>query len=164
MLPATLKDERGSFYSKGVRQYIKEHFSKDKSFRITGTRIESYIDDMMSSQFCLCPEGWHAWNPRPYQAVILGCIPVLLSEEIELAFEDTIDYSKFMVRIRPGDVSKLKTILKSIDSSEIEAMQSEMERIWRLFSYGPNGLAPHMILDALGRKRTPNHIHRSYLV
>lgn len=163
VVPATLKDERGSFYSKGVRQYIKEHFSKDKSFRITGTRIDSYINDMMSSQFCLCPEGWHAWNPRPYQAVILGCIPVLLSEEIELAFEDTIDYSKFMIRIRPSDVSKLKTILKSIDSSEIEAMQNEMEKVWQYFSYGPKGLAPYMILDALGRKKTPNHIHRSYL-
>lgn len=164
VLPATLKDERGSFYSKGVRQYIKEHYSKDRQFRITGTRVDTYIHDMMSSLFCLCPEGWHAWNPRPYQAVILGCIPVLLSEEIELAFEDTLDYSKFMVRIKPKNVSKLKEILKSIPSSEIKAMQEEMERIWSLFSYGKNGLAPYMILDALGRRKPPNHIHRSYTV
>ena len=158
-----VKDERGAFYSKGVRQYIKQHFSKDPDFRITGTRVDTYITDMMSSRFCLCPEGWHAWNPRPYQAVILGCIPVLLSEEIELAFEDTVDYSKFMVRIKPSDISRLKTILKAVSEHEIKSMQEELEKVWKLFSYGKNGLAPYMILDTLARRKSPNHIQRNYL-
>lgn len=162
VLPADLKDERGSFYSKGVRQYITKHFTEDPFFRITGTRVDTYIHDMMSSRFCLCPEGWHAWNPRPYQAVILGCIPVLLSEELELAFENVLDYSKFMVRVKPADVSKLKEILGLISEHEVRGMQEEMEKVWRLFSYGQNGLAPYMILDALARRKSPNHIQRNY--
>ena len=162
VLPINLTDERGSHYSKGVRQYIKEHFSSDKDFRITGTRIKSYIQDMMSSNFCLCPEGWHAWNPRPYQAVQLGCIPVLLSEEIELAFEEIISYDKFMVRVKPSQVSNLKAILEGIPEYKISAMQTEMKRIWRLFSYGKNGLAPLMVLKMLARRKTPRHIQRSY--
>ena len=124
--------------------------------------MTSYIEDMMSSKFCLCPEGWHAWNPRPYQAVLLGCIPVLLSEEIELAFEEMIDYSKFMIRVHPQDVSKLKSILTAVPEYEVEAMRKEMERVWRLFSYGSRGLAPHMIMKALARRKTPQHIQRSY--
>ena len=162
VLPINLTDERGSHYSKGVRQYIKEHFSSDPKFRITGTRIKTYIEDMMSSVFCLCPEGWHAWNPRPYQAVMLGCIPVLLSEEIELAFEEVLDYSKFMVRVRPTDVGKWKTILKSISPAEIESRRREMERVWRVFSYGHRGLAPNMILKMLARRKSPHHIRRTY--
>ena len=162
VLPLNLTDERGSHYSKGVRQYIKEHFSHDKDFRITGTRVTTYIKDMMSSTFCLCPEGWHAWNPRPYQAVQLGCIPVLLSDEIELAFEDVIDYSKFMLRIRPSEVGKLKSILLSVSPTEITNMQKEMERIWRLFSYGPQGLAPYMVLKMIARRKPPHHIRREY--
>lgn len=158
-----VKDERGAFYSKGVRQHIKHQFTNDAEFRITGTRVDSYIHDMMSSKFCLCPEGWHAWNPRPYQAAILGCIPVLLSEEIELAFEDAVDYSKFMVRVRPSDVKKLKTLLKSVSENEIRSMQRELEKVWKLFSYGKNGLAPYMILDALARRKSPTHIQRNYL-
>ena len=160
-----VKDERGAFYSKGVRQYIKKQFSNDPAFRITGTRVNTYIQDMMSSTFCLCPEGWHAWNPRPYQAVILGCIPVLLSDEIELAFEDVVDYSKFMVRVKPSDVSRLKRILESISDQEVESMQRELERVWRLFSYSKGtGLAPYMILDALARRKSANHVRRSYRV
>lgn len=162
VLPLNLTDERGSHYSKGVRQYIKEHFSHDKDFRVTGTRVNTYVNDMMSSIFCLCPEGWHAWNPRPYQAVQLGCIPVLLSEEIELAFEEVIDYSKFMLRVRPSDVAKLKSILLSVSQDEIENMQREMKRIWRLFTYGPRGLAPLMILKMLARRKIPHHIKREY--
>ena len=158
-----VQDERGSFYSKGVRQYIKQHYSNDPKFRITGTRVDTYIRDMMSATFCLCPEGWHAWNPRPYQAAILGCIPVLLSEEIELAFEDAVDYSKFMIRIRPADVSRLKSLLESVSQHEVRSMQRELEKVWRLFSYGKGGLAPHMILDALARRKSPNHIQRNYI-
>ena len=164
VLPINLTDERGSRYSKGVRQYIKEHYSNDPDFKITGTRVTSYIEDMMSSKFCLCPEGWHAWNPRPYQAILLGCIPVLLSEEIELAFEDAIDYSKFMLRVHPREVSKLKTILAAIPDYEVDAMRREMERVWRLFSYGSHrGLAPLMIMKALARRKTPQHIQRSFI-
>ena len=159
----SVKDERGSFYSKGVRQYIKKHYSHDPDFKITGTRIDTYIHDMMSSTFCLCPEGWHAWNPRPYQAVILGCIPVLLSEEIELAFEDFIDYSKFMIRVRPKDVNKLKTILTSVESNEVKMMQKEMEKVWKLFSYSKGGLAPYKILEALAKRKPHHHIYRTYL-
>ena len=162
VLPINLTDERGSHYSKGVRQYIKEHFSGDDDFRITGTRIRTYNQDMMSSKFCLCPEGWHAWNPRPYQAVLLGCIPVLLSEEIELAFEEIIDYEKFMVRIKPSHVSNLKNILEGIPDADVKAMQMEMEKVWRLFSYEENGLAPLMVLKMLARRKTPQHIQRTY--
>ncbi len=156
------RDARGVQYSRGVRQYIKENFSNDPDFRITGTRSDTYIQDMMSSVFCLCPEGWHAWNPRPYQAIILGCIPVLISEEIELAFEDVIDYSKFMLRVRPADVSQLKFILSQISEEEVQAKRRGLERVWRLFSYGPRGLAPHMILKMLARRKSPNHIRRDY--
>ena len=162
VLPFDLTDERGSHYSKGVRQYIKDHFSHDKDFRITGTRVNTYIKDMTSSIYCLCPEGWHAWNPRPYQAVQLGCIPVLLSDEIELAFEEVIDYSKFMLRVRPSDVGQLKSILLSISPGEIASMQSEMRRVWRLFSYSSAGLAPHMVLKMLARRKPPHHIRREY--
>ena len=163
VLPINLTDKRRSHYSKGVRQYIKKHFSKDKSFRITGTRVSTYVNDMMFSKFCLCPEGWHAWTPRPYQAIMLGCIPVLLSEEIELTFEDLLDYSKFMLRVRPRDVSKLKTLLKSISKHKIESMQAEMEKIWKAFSYSKNGMAPYMILEEIARRKPPVHVRRSYL-
>ena len=162
VLPITLTDERGSHYSKGVRQYIKEHFTEDPKFRITGTRVDTYIEDMMSSVFCLCPEGWHAWNPRPYQAVQLGCIPVLISEEIELAFEEIIDYSRFMVRIRPSDMAEIKSILEAIPEREVQAMRREMERVWRLFSYGRRGLAPQMIVRTLALRKSANHIRRTY--
>ncbi len=163
VLPINLTDERGSHYSKGVRQYLKEHYSADKDFRITGTRIDSYFEDMMSSRFCLCPEGWHAWNPRPYQAVLLGCIPVLLSDEIELAFEEILDYDRFMVRVEPSHVSNIKNILQGIPEYKVKAMESEMKRIWRLFSYGKDGLALPMILKMLARRKTPQHIRRVYL-
>ncbi len=67
-----------------------------------------------------------------------------------------------MLRVRPSQVSQLKSILSQVSEEEVEVKRRGLERVWRLFSYGPNGLAPHMILKMLARKKTPYHIRRDY--
>jgi len=56
----------------------------------------------------------------------------------------------------------LKAILQNISLAEIEKMRTEMERVWRVFSYSSRGLAPNMILKMLARRKTPYHIRRKY--
>ncbi|KAI0565005.1 Glycosyltransferase family GT47 [Gracilaria domingensis] len=91
---SSISDHRGQNYSGGVRQYLVNEMYRTPGFRITGTRSEEYLNDMRSSMFCMAPEGWHPWSPRPYYGILLGCVPVVLSERQELAFEDVIPYDK----------------------------------------------------------------------
>lgn len=53
-------------------------------------RSDTYIDDMRSSTFCICPEGWHAWSPRPFYAILQNCIPVIMSDELEMPYEEIV--------------------------------------------------------------------------
>lgn len=52
---------------------------------------------MRSSKFCLHPAGDTPSSCRLFDAIVSHCIPVIISDKIELPFEDEIDYSEFSV-------------------------------------------------------------------
>eukprot|EP00178_Gracilaria_changii_P002934 TRINITY_DN142_c0_g1_i1.p2 TRINITY_DN142_c0_g1~~TRINITY_DN142_c0_g1_i1.p2 ORF type:complete len:131 (-),score=14.61 TRINITY_DN142_c0_g1_i1:871-1263(-) len=108
---------------------------------------------MMNSRFCLAPEGWHPWSPRPYYALLMGCIPVVISEAQELAFEDLIDWDSFAVWVRPNDIVHLDSILRSFPEVEIQRRREKMEGIWRAVWYGDGGLANQAILQELFQRK-----------
>ncbi|KCV71486.1 hypothetical protein H696_02431 [Fonticula alba] len=35
------------------------------------------------SRFCLCPPGFYEWSPRPLEAMMLGCVPVIFGDDLE---------------------------------------------------------------------------------
>ncbi|XP_004345782.1 hypothetical protein CAOG_06192 [Capsaspora owczarzaki ATCC 30864] len=132
-LPCFVNDARGSCHSRGVRPYLKETFSKHPDFRILGIRSSGYEKALRSSTFCLCPEGWHAWTPRVFEAILSGCIPVLISDDLALPFESLIDYDAFIVRIPPARVAAdLLSTLQSISHQDVhgDAFCSILEQLY----------------------------------
>lgn len=161
---SSISDHRGTNYSGGVRQYLASELFDTPGFRITGTRSDNYLEDMHDSMFCLAPEGWHPWSPRPYYGILLGCVPVVLSEKQELAFEDVVPYDDIVVWVRPNDVFSLNSILRSIPVEEVLRRLQIMERIWPLYWYGDGtGTALDGLLGDLARHKYSSHPRRRYL-
>ena len=141
-------------YSQGIRQYIVNNFKNRTEFRITGTRIESYYRDIAGSKFCLCPEGWYVWTPRPYISMQLGCIPVIISDKTVLAFNDLIPYHRFVYQFSPSKIAQLPQFLASIPDSEIVKRKREMRKWWPYVSYHPEkGRVFYALEYALGRRK-----------
>lgn len=46
------------------------------------------------SLFCLSPAGDTPSSARLFDAIVSGCIPVIVSDELELPFEGILDYRK----------------------------------------------------------------------
>lgn len=46
------------------------------------------------SIFCLNPAGDTPSSARLFDAIVSGCIPVIVSDELELPFEGILDYRK----------------------------------------------------------------------
>lgn len=74
---------------------------------------------MRSSKFCLHPAGDTPSSCRLFDAIVSHCVPVIVSDHIELPFEDELDYSEFSLffsvndALRPGLlVSKLREVKK----------------------------------------------------
>lgn len=158
-----VSDHRGSNYSGGVRQFIRTYLTDDPDYRITGIRSSTYLQDMLSSKFCLAPEGWHPWSPRPYYALHMGCVPVIISQVQEMAFEELVNWDQFAIFIRPSDVEDMDAILRGVSHEEIHRRRLAMQQLWRVFWYdGDVGLGYQAILEALYKRKLVHRPRRRY--
>lgn len=103
-----------SFPCSGARASVWENFKDNPLFDISTDHPATYYEDMQRAVFCLCPLGWAPWSPRLVEAVVFGCIPVIIADDIVLPFADAIPWEEIGVFVAEEDVPKLDTILTSI--------------------------------------------------
>lgn len=59
--------------------------------------IKGSSEGMRKSKFCLSPAGDTPSSNRLFDAIVSHCVPVIVSDQIELPFEDELDYTKFSI-------------------------------------------------------------------
>ncbi|KAG1368730.1 putative arabinosyltransferase ARAD1 [Cocos nucifera] len=98
---------------------------------------------MHSSKFCLHPAGDTPSACRLFDAIVSLCVPVIVSDYIELPFEDAIDYGKIAIfvdtrtAVKPGYLTKM---LRKISKDKILQYQQELKKVKHYFEYeDPNG-------------------------
>ena len=124
---------------------------------------------MASSKFCLNIAGDTPSSNRLFDAIASHCVPVIISDQIELPFEDVIDYSQFCLFVRASDAVKkgyLLNLLRGIKQEKWTKMWGKLKEIAHHFEYqypSQPGDAVDMIWEAVSRKISPIQIklHRS---
>ena len=157
-------------YSRGIRQLWARLFSKPEGpIRITAVRpLESrestltakdytslYEEDFLSAKFCLCPPGWASWTPRPFEAMFLGCVPVLVADDQKLPFSHFVDFNEFTISIKEAQANEILSLLQEYEK-DLPRLRAGMEKNWQRFTYNmpPRpGDAFHHIAHELNRKR-----------
>ena len=84
---AELAEHRGSSYSEDARQHVQKNLVGKPGYGITGVRDGSYVKDTKDNIFCLAPEGWQPWSPRPSYAVSFSLCPCLFVRVMNLLLE-----------------------------------------------------------------------------
>lgn len=93
---------------------------------------------MHSSKFCLHPAGDTPSACRLFDAIVSLCVPVVVSDFIELPFEDVIDYKKIAifietnVAVQPGS---LTSMLRTVSTERILEYQQEIKKVHKNISY-----------------------------
>ncbi|KAG9447391.1 hypothetical protein H6P81_013519 [Aristolochia fimbriata] len=133
---------------------------------------EAAQNGMRRSLFCLSPAGDTPSSARLFDAIVSGCIPVIVSDEIELPFEGLLDYRKIAVFVSSSDAIQtgwLMNFLKSIRPDRIREMQSNLAKYSRHFLYsspaqplGPEDLMWRMIAGKVINIKL--HVRRSQRV
>ncbi|KAF5810079.1 putative xylogalacturonan beta-1,3-xylosyltransferase [Helianthus annuus] len=114
---------------------------------------------MRKSVFCLSPAGDTPSSARLFDAIVSGCIPVIVSDELELPFEGILDYRKIALFVSSSDAVQpgwLLTYLRSIKPTQIREMQDNLAKYVRHFLYshpaqplGPEDLVWRMMAGKL---------------
>nr|APW77262.1 IRX10_7 [Plantago ovata] len=153
-----VNDPEGGNYARGARAALWENFKDNPLFNISSERSSTtYYEDMQRARFCLCPLGWSPWSPRLVEAVVFGCIPVIIADGIVLPFEDAIPWEEIGIFVAEKDVPMLDKILTSVPVDEISRKQRLLAKpsIKQAMLY-PQPSQPrdafHQILSGLARK------------
>ncbi|CAN4120385.1 unnamed protein product [Withania somnifera] len=120
------KNVSGRFYSKKVRTTILQKYGNDRRFYLKHHRFTGYQLEILRSTFCLCPLGWAPWSPRLVESVVLGCVPVIIADGIDLPFSTVVPWSKISITVGEKDVAKLGTILEEVAERNLTTLQNNL--------------------------------------
>ncbi|KAL1543741.1 putative glucuronosyltransferase [Salvia divinorum] len=95
-----------------------------------------YFLHLRNAKFCLAPRGESSWTLRFYESFFVECVPVILSDQVELPFQDVVDYSQISIKWPSTRIGKeLLDYLESISDYEIEEMIARGRRVRCLWVY-----------------------------
>ncbi|CAO2143121.1 unnamed protein product [Urochloa humidicola] len=149
-----LKDEKDVYFSFGS---VQDHGASKAS------------QGMHSSKFCLNIAGDTPSSNRLFDAIVSHCVPVIISDDIELPYEDVLDYSKFSIFVRSSDAVKkayLMNLISGVSKQQWTRMWERLKEVDKYFEYqypSQKDDAVQMIWLALSR-RVPAiqlKVHRS---
>ncbi|XP_057952601.1 probable arabinosyltransferase ARAD1 [Malania oleifera] len=157
---------QGALYRKDKGAIRQELFyllkdEKDVHFSfgsVQGHGISRAGQGMGSSKFCLNIAGDTPSSNRLFDAIVSHCVPVIVSDEIELPFEDVLDYSEFCIFVKESDAVKkgfLLNYLRGIQKDKWMQMWNRLKEVVKHFEYqfpSQPGDAVDMIWEAVSRK------------
>lgn len=88
---------------------------------------------MHTSKFCLHPAGDTPSACRLFDAIVSLCVPVIISDHIELPFEDVVDYRKIAIfvdsntAVKPGFLVKK---LRKVSMERVLEYQRELKKVY----------------------------------
>jgi hypothetical protein len=97
---------------------------------ISANQADLFKQIATRSTFSLCPRGYGATSYRLYESMQLGSIPVYVSDNHLLPWNDELDWEKFCVIVKPNEIDSLYNRLMSMPSKKIREMQSSLEFVW----------------------------------
>ncbi|CAL9197474.1 unnamed protein product [Musa hybrid cultivar] len=162
----TLLYFQGAIYRKDGGSIRQELFyllrdEKDVHFSfgsIGGNGISEATLGMHASKFCLNIAGDTPSSNRLFDAIASHCVPVIISDDIELPYEDILDYSKFCVFVRTSDAVKKGFLIKLIRGISREDWTQMWQRLKEVEGYyefqypSKKDDAVQMIWQAVARK------------
>ncbi|ERN14384.1 probable arabinosyltransferase ARAD1 [Amborella trichopoda] len=112
------------------------------------TGMEQSIRGMRSSEFCLHPAGDTPTSCRLFDAIQSLCIPLIVSDNIELPFEGIIDYSSFSVFVSVSKAMEPKWLLghlRSFLKEQRDSFRKKLAQVQPIFEFDnghPGGIGP----------------------
>ncbi|XAR55615.1 Xylogalacturonan beta-1,3-xylosyltransferase [Bertholletia excelsa] len=112
------------------------------------TGKEQSIKGMRTSEFCLHPAGDTPTSCRLFDAIQSLCIPVIVSDNIELPFEGMVDYSKFSIFVAISNALQPQWLvqhLRSYSEKQKDTFRQNLAQIQDIFKYDnghPDGNGP----------------------
>eukprot|EP00955_Chlamydomonas_euryale_P066949 359700-Chlamydomonas_euryale.AAC.1 len=95
------------------------------------------------------------WSSRAEDAVLHGCIPVVVMDRVHAVFESLLDWDLFSVRVAEAEVERLPEILAAIPEDKVKRMQARLRAVAHRFAYTRGKLVRSLVMQ--DRAEVPSH-------
>jgi len=140
--PAKVTDKPGNYfyfrgkiildnpvYSQGVRQAVYRAHHHREGWVISDQSTKAFYREMLEARFCFAPTGW-GWGQRVFEAILSGCIPVIMQSDNLQPFEGILPWKQFAVMLNESDIPNLHEVLAAIPQAKVESMQRTLSCVW----------------------------------
>lgn len=97
---------------------------------IATNEVYSYPNVLTESTFCLILETLYLGHPVLSDSLMMGCIPVVVSDNYLLPFEEKLDWERTSVRIWSHSLPDLIGILENIPEERVSELREQSVFIW----------------------------------
>lgn len=94
---------------------------KDPEFSWNDDKVHDYWGRLGEAKFCLAPYGY-GWGIRLPQAMLAGCVPVVVQEHVFQPYEDVLPFETFSLRLSNADLPKLREILRGVSAAQYKRL------------------------------------------
>ncbi|KAI8474753.1 MAG: exostosin-like glycosyltransferase [Monoraphidium minutum] len=134
-------DKDGPAFSRGVRQQVAkvakaQRWRERYNISVGGyDEIEGDYSELLArSVFCLVAAG-DGWSARFDDAMLHGCIPVVVIDKVVGPWGHQLRWQAFSVRVAQADTPRLPEILLAISNDRVRQMQRAMAAVWHRFAW-----------------------------
>ncbi|KXZ54467.1 hypothetical protein GPECTOR_4g532 [Gonium pectorale] len=142
-------------YSRGIRQRLyklwREHEWKARYNVLIGDGSDvpgSYSEHLASAKFCVVAPG-DGWSARLEDAMLHGCVPVVVMDGVRGVFEDQLDFSSFSIRVREDELEGLPARLAAVPDKVLARMQQRIRTVWHRYVYASHPLIAKTLQGAI---------------
>ncbi|KAG2501892.1 hypothetical protein HYH03_000390 [Edaphochlamys debaryana] len=140
-------------YSRGIRQrifmlaYENKWWDKHKIMIVAGGMTNGgYSEQLARSKFCLAAPG-DGFATRVEDAILHGCVPLIVMDEVHAVYESILDYDSFSIRIRESALEAVPDILNAVTPAQLAKMQRHLARVWHRYVYATGPMLRSAIRD-----------------
>jgi len=98
----------------------------------------NYIKTIKRSKFSLCPRGYGRTSYRLYESMMVGTIPVIISDDWQPPLSFMLDWNEFSVTINEADVDKIPEILNSFSDEDVLKMSERAKEVFYTYFNSDN--------------------------
>jgi hypothetical protein len=126
---------RTSFFGGSIWWETKGGVTAARWDQTRGTQLRrEFLENMLRSDYVLCPRGGGNFSHRFYEALICGRIPIFIDTDCVLPYHDTIDWKRFSVWCSESDLESLPDRVadfhERLSPEEFIELQQACRRLW----------------------------------
>ena len=114
----------------------------------------SYEEDFLKSQFILAPRGHNLYSMRAFEAMSMGVIPIIISDDWVLPFEEVINWSQVSVRLSELELESLPARLASMTIEQVCQMRKNAFEAYRRYLESPAAWEAGIASSLAARRRS----------